>query len=54
MKLTIRQSSGDQFDVEIDPTATVIELKQACVEQGKLEVEAQRLIYKGRLLLIKV
>ena len=33
IKLTIRQSSGDQFEVEIEPSATVEALKKACFEK---------------------
>jgi hypothetical protein len=36
MKLVIRQSSGDQFEVEVPTSATVLELKQACVEKVSL------------------
>jgi len=48
IKLVIRQSSGDQFEVEVAPTATVAELKQACAEGSKLQPEQQRLIFKGK------
>jgi len=50
MKLVIRQSSGDQFEVEVPTTATVLELKQACEKTVNLAPEAQRLIFKGRIL----
>jgi ubiquilin len=50
IKLIIRQSSGDQFDVEVAANATVLELKQACVEGSKLQPDQQRLIFKGRIL----
>jgi hypothetical protein len=30
VKLTIRQNTGSQFDVEVDQKATVKELKEAC------------------------
>jgi hypothetical protein len=48
MKLVIRQSSGDQFEVEVPTTATVLELKQACEKTVNLAPEAQRLIFKGK------
>lgn len=48
IKITIRQSSGDQFDVTVAATATVADLKKACEEGCKLPPESQRLIFKGR------
>ena len=48
IKLVIRQSSGDQFEVEVAATATVLELKQACADGSKLPPEQQRLIFKGK------
>lgn len=39
-KISIRQSSGEQFDVSIKPTATVGELKAACVDGCKLPAES--------------
>jgi hypothetical protein len=49
LKLSIRQSNGEQFEVCITDTATVQELKVACVDGAKLEAENQRLIFKGKL-----
>ena len=48
-KISIRQSSGEQFEVTVPSTATVAELKAACVEGCKLAADAQRLIFKGKL-----
>jgi ubiquilin len=51
IKITIRQSSGDQFEVEIGPKATVEELKKACAEkQTAIAAEEMRLIFKGKIL----
>ena len=49
LKLVIRQSNGEQFEVTVPATATVLELKNACAEGAKLEAENQRLIFKGKL-----
>jgi hypothetical protein len=49
LKLVIRQSNGEQFEVSVPETATVLELKVACVAGAKLEAENQRLIFKGKL-----
>jgi hypothetical protein len=48
VKLVIRQSSGEQFEVEVKASATVLELKTACTEGCKLGPEQQRLIFKGK------
>ena len=50
IKLTIRQSNGEQFEVSVANTATVLELKNACTDGAKLEAENQRLIFKGKWL----
>jgi len=47
LKLVIRQSNGEQFEVTVPDSASVLDLKQACVEGAKLEAENQRLIFKG-------
>jgi hypothetical protein len=36
IKLVIRQSSGEQFEVEVNAASTVLELKQACGDGCKL------------------
>jgi len=48
MKLTIRQSNGEQFEVNVDAAGSVVDLKAACQEAAKLEPEAMRLIFKGK------
>jgi hypothetical protein len=47
IKLVIRQSSGEQFEVEVNAASTVLELKQACGDGCKLGPDQQRLIFKG-------
>ena len=48
IKIIIRQSSGQQFEVEIATTETVLQLKEKCKEQCNLPAESQRLIFKGK------
>jgi hypothetical protein len=48
--LKIRQGSGEQFDVSVAADCTILALKEACVEQSKLEASNMRLIFKGRIL----
>ena len=51
IKITIRQSSGDQFEVEVGPTITVEDLKKACAEkQSNIAADEMRLIFKGKIL----
>ena len=40
IKITIRQSSGDQSEVEISPTATVLDLKNKCAESLSIPAES--------------
>jgi hypothetical protein len=40
IKITIRQSSGDQFDVTVTSLATVADLKKACEGDCKLAPES--------------
>ena len=47
VKLTIRQNSGSQFEVEVKSKASVKELKEACVEKAGIPADEQRLIFKG-------
>ncbi len=49
IKVTIKQNSGTQFDVEVEATITVKELKEACATQANVPAEEQRLIFKGIL-----
>ena len=51
VKITVRQSSGDQFEVEIKTSESVMELKKACAEkQTAMAAEEMRLIFKGKIL----
>ena len=48
--LTIKQKSGDEFSITVKDTATIKEVKEACVELAKLPLEDIRLIFKGKIL----
>ena len=52
LKLTLKQNSGQQFDVQIKAAgSTVADLKVACAEKaGGISAEEIRLIYKGKIL----
>ena len=50
IKVVIRQSNGDQFDVEIEAKSLVKDLKVACKEKSGMEPEEMRLIHKGKIL----
>jgi hypothetical protein len=49
IKLIIRQSSGEQFEVDVAAGASVLDLKKACEKGSSLPPEQQRLIFKGKL-----
>ena len=38
--INIRQSSGDQFEVQIAPPQTVLDLKNLCTEKTQLPAES--------------
>lgn len=50
MKISLRLSSGETFGVTIDPTITILELKELIEQEQKIPASQQRLIYKGRIL----
>lgn len=48
IKINVKLSAGDTFEVEIDNKQTVKQLKEHCVEKSSLAVSDQRLIFKGK------
>ena len=51
IKISIKQSSGDTFEVEVAPEASVLELKTECASKMEsMKAEEMRLIYKGKIL----
>ena len=51
MKITVRQSNGEQFEVEVDSKCTITDLKKACAaKQEGIKAEEMRLIFKGKIL----
>ena len=51
MKLNVKQLSGEQFFVEIEPTDTVYTLKSEIEELKNIEIAKQRLIFSARELI---
>ena len=50
LKLTMKQNSGQQFEVSIAAEGTTVtDLKKACMEATQFTLEEIRLIYKGKL-----
>ena len=50
LKLTMKQNSGQQFEVTIAAEETTVnDLKKACMEATKFTLEEIRLIYKGNI-----
>ncbi|ODV82472.1 uncharacterized protein CANTADRAFT_88365 [Suhomyces tanzawaensis NRRL Y-17324] len=50
LSITIKSSGGTKYEVSIDPSITVAELKTAVAEKLGIEAERQRLIYSGKVL----
>ena len=50
MKVSLRLSSGGKFDIELDPSITILEFKELIAKEQNIPAEQQRLIYKGRIL----
>jgi ubiquilin len=51
IKVILRQSSGDQFEVEIPANASVKDLKEECAKkQTAITADEMRLIFKGKIL----
>ena len=48
IKVIIRQSSGDQTEIQVAPDATIADLKAKVQEALSVAPEAQRLIFKGK------
>eukprot|EP00916_Digyalum_oweni_P027504 GHVL01044995.1.p1 GENE.GHVL01044995.1~~GHVL01044995.1.p1 ORF type:complete len:361 (+),score=70.30 GHVL01044995.1:47-1084(+) len=48
--VTFKVSGGTQFDMELLPSMTIQDVKNAAEEKCDLKAEHQRLIYKGRIL----
>lgn len=50
LKLTFKVSTGPSFDLTLEPTATVADVKKAAAAPSGIPEAQQRLIYKGRIL----
>jgi ubiquilin len=50
MQIFVKLSSGEKYDLQVDATATVAELKGSLAALANLPAEQQRLVYKGRVL----
>lgn len=50
MRLIIKNLKGNQFDVEVDPSSTVAQLKQQIEEEQKIEANTQKLVAIGKVM----
>jgi ubiquilin len=50
INITLKPSKGDNIPVTVDPSKTVLEIKQSVAEKVGIPAEEQRLIFKGQLL----
>jgi hypothetical protein len=49
LHLTFKPSGAANFDLDIDASATVADVKAKCAEHCGIEKEAQKIIFKGML-----
>ena len=49
-KVSFKVSGGEPFDMEVEKSSSVLDLKKKCEEKVKLAPEDQRIIYKGKIL----
>jgi hypothetical protein len=50
IKLTVKTSTGQQYSIEVEPSAKIEEVKQMLAEQSNIPADQQRLIYSGHIL----
>lgn len=50
MKITIKTIAKDVFDIELDPTSNVLDLKEKIATTKEVELSHIKLIYSGRIL----
>ncbi|CXI45149.1 ubiquitin domain-containing protein DSK2, putative [Plasmodium berghei] len=50
INVSFKVTGGKEFTISIEPTITVMELKQKCAEHVDIPVESQRIIFKGKIL----
>lgn len=50
IKINVKASNDQKYEVSVEPSATVTQLKQILAEKCDTPVERQRLIYSGRVL----
>ncbi|KYN96463.1 ubiquitin domain-containing protein DSK2, putative [Plasmodium reichenowi] len=50
INVSFKVTGGKEFTVAIEPDITVLDLKKICAEHVDIPVEAQRIIFKGKIL----
>ncbi|CRH00005.1 ubiquitin domain-containing protein DSK2, putative [Plasmodium relictum] len=50
INVSFKVTGGKEFTIEIEPNITVLDLKKKCSEHVDIPVEAQRIIFKGKIL----
>jgi hypothetical protein len=50
IKLTVKTSTGQQYPIEVEPSAKIEEVKAILAELANIPAEQQRLIYSGHIL----
>merc|ERR1712137_677293 len=50
MKLTLKTLKQEALDVEVDPSSTIVQVKEKILAKYNHSVESQRLIFAGKIL----
>lgn len=50
MKLTFRTVSGESFQIDVEDSVSIADLKRKVTEQRNIPVESLKLVYKGKVL----
>lgn len=50
IKFKVKVSEELEFDLELENTKTIKDLKEASVEKSKLQIEDMKILLKGRIL----
>ncbi len=50
VKITVKLAADKTFDVEVELSSTVLQLKQLCEKQTGAKPEEQKIIFKGKIL----
>jgi ubiquilin len=50
INITVKTASGSKYEIQVETTVTIGELKKLLEEKSQVAAEQQRLIYSGKVL----